>query len=175
MRAATFMVAIGELEELPLRLEAQQVLLSSNPPSLQGSDLGTAECAELSAAPRCGVLDVHSEGTCQFFFVSSSSCLHLQAFMPSTFCFNFCLQIFALFLAFFQGFFSPPDPPHRPDSSARPIALEPFFVFFVFFGIYFFLVFRLDFFTMFGDFELAWGPQNQAKVGKCLLRKRFFG
>ena len=108
MRAATIMVAIGELEELPLRLEAHQVLLSSKPPSLQGSDLGTAECAERSAAPRCGVLDVRSEGTCQFFFLSSSSCLHLQAFMPSTFCFNFCLQFFALFLAFLEGFFSPP-------------------------------------------------------------------
>ena len=99
MRAATIMVAIGELEELPLRLEAPQVPLSSKPSSLQGSDLGTAECAERSAAPRCGVLDVRSEGTCQFFFLSSSSCLHLQAFMPSTLCFNFCLQFFALFLA----------------------------------------------------------------------------
>ena len=108
MRAATIMVAIGELEELPLRLEAHQALLSSNPPSLQGSDLGTAECAERSAAPRCGVLDVRSDGTCKFFFVSSSSCLHLQAFMPSTFCFNLCLQFFALILAVLEGFFSPP-------------------------------------------------------------------
>ena len=46
MRAVTIMVATGELEELPLRLEAHQVLLSSKPPSLQGSDLGTAEWAE---------------------------------------------------------------------------------------------------------------------------------
>ena len=81
---------------------------SSNHLSNQSSKVGTAECAERSAAPRCGVLDLRSEGTCQFFFVSSSSCLHLQAFMPSTFCFNFFLQFFALFLAVLEGFVSPP-------------------------------------------------------------------
>ena len=27
---------------------------------------------------------------------------------------------------------------------------------------------------IFCDFEAAWGPQNQAKIGKNLLRKRFF-
>ena len=52
MRAATIMVAIGELEEIPLRLEAHQVLLSSKPTSLQGSDLGTAERSAHSAVPK---------------------------------------------------------------------------------------------------------------------------
>ena len=49
--------------------------------SHQISKVGTAECAERSAAPRCGVLD-HPQGS-----VSSTSCLPLQAF-PS-------LQFFA--------------------------------------------------------------------------------
>ena len=75
------------------------VCVSTNRKAHLGSDhpsilVGSAECAERSAAPRCGVLDSRSDGTCQFFFVSSSSCLHLQTFMPSTFCFNFFLQIF---------------------------------------------------------------------------------
>ena len=115
--------------------------------SNQSAKVGTAECAERSAAPRCGVLDLRSEGTCQFFFVSSSSCLHLQAFMPSTFCFNFCLQLFALFLAVLEVFFPSLYPPHRPDPSARSIGLEPFLCFFLcflyllslcyFFGLFF--------------------------------------
>ena len=107
MRAATIMVAIGELEELPLRLEAHQVLVSSNPPSLQGSDLGTAECAERSAAPRCGVLD-HPQGS-----VSSTSCLHLQAshslqFFASVSVFN----ILHRFWLFWKSSFPLLYPPH---------------------------------------------------------------
>jgi hypothetical protein len=90
-----------------------QALQSLFPSLLQPSkhpilQWGLAECAERSAAPRVGVLDSRSEGTCQFFFVSSSSCLHLQVFMPSTYCFNHSLQFFALFLALLEGFFSPP-------------------------------------------------------------------
>ena len=82
-------------------------LQSSSYRSIQSSNMGLAECAERSAAPRVGVLDSRSEGTCQFFFVSSSSCLHLQVFMPSTYCFNHSLQFFALILAVLEGFFSP--------------------------------------------------------------------
>ena len=144
--------------------------------SNQSAKVGTAECAERSAAPRCSVLDSRSDGTCQFFFVSSSSCLHLQAFMPSTFCFNFCLQFFALFLTVLDDFFSLPSPPHRPDSSARSIVSEPFFCFFcVFLPSIVFLFFPLIFFFIFAHFEAAWGPQKQAKIGKILLRKKFFG
>ena len=153
----------------------------SSPPLLQPSkhpilQWGLAECAERSAAPRVGVLDSRSEGTCQFFFVSSSFCFHLQALMPSTFCFNHSLQFFALFLALLEGFFSPPYPPHRPAHSAKPITLEPFFMFFcVFLPSFFLLYFRLVFLSIFGDFEAARGSQNQAKIGEKLLRKRFFG
>ena len=46
MRAATIMVAIGELEELPLRLEAHQVLLSSKPPRIGFGDGGMRGACE---------------------------------------------------------------------------------------------------------------------------------
>ena len=96
--------------------------------------------------------------------------------MPSIFSFNFRLQLFALFLAVLEVFFPPPYPPHRPAHSAGPIVPDPFFkIFCVFLPSIFLLFFRLAFLTNFGAFELAWGPQNEAKIGKILLRKRFLG
>ena len=136
MRAATIMVPIGELEELPLRPEAHQVLLSSKPPSLQGSDLGTAECAERSAAPRCGVLD-HPRGS-----VSSTSCLHLQAFhslqfFASVSVFNF-LHRFWLSWKSSVPLLYPPHGLRIPPGQSDPTF---FFVFLCFFAFYFLAVF----------------------------------
>ena len=112
---------------------------------------------------------------------SSSSFLQALVFIfkPS------CLQLFAsisvfIFLHCFwlswKAFSPLHNPPHRPDSSARSIGLEPFFRFFcVFLPSIFLLFFRLVFFAIFDDFEAVWGPQNQPKIGKNLFRKRFFG
>ena len=144
MRAATIMVAIGELEELLLRLEAHQVLSSSKPPSLQGSDLGTAECAERSAAPVCGVLD-HPQGS-----VSSSSCLHLQAFHSLQFfasitVFNFLHRFWLSWECSFPLLY----PPHG--LRIPPYKSPPTFfsVFFVIFCLLFFVVFSACFFINF--------------------------
>ena len=115
-------------------------------------------------------------GACQFFFVSSTSFLHLQAFMPSFCSFHFRFQCFALFLALLEVFFPPPYPPHRPAHSAKPITFNhSFMIFCVFLPSIFLLFFRLVFFAIFRDFEAAWDFQNQAKIGKHLFRKRFFG
>ena len=147
MRAATIMVAIGELEELPLRLEAHQVLLSSKPPSLQGSDLGTAECAERSAAPRCGVLD-HPQSS-----VSSTSCLHLQAFPSLQF---FASIIVSNFLHRFWLSWKSSFPLHYPPHGLRipPGPSDPtlFYVFLCFFAFVFFAVFSACFFIHFWCF-----------------------
>ena len=109
---------------------------------------------------------------CLFNILSSSSSLPF----PSIFCFNFCLQFFASFLAVLEVFFSPPISSPRPAISAGPIGLHLFFLFFcVFLPSIFGPFFRLAFLPIFGAFGLAWRPQNQAKFGKNLLRKRFFG
>ena len=82
--------------------------------------------------------------------------------------FNFLLQFFALILAVLEGFFSPPYPPHRPDSSAKSIVLEPFFVFFcLLFFCYFFDLFFWQFFMILklpGDsIWVPWTPIFAAK------------
>ena len=120
--------------------------------------------------PWYGVLD-HPQGS-----VSSTSCLHLQAF-PSLQSFaSISLFNFASFLAVLEVFFSPPISSPRPAHSAGPIGFDSFFWFFcVFLPSIFLLFFRLAFLSIFGAFGLAWTPQNQAKIGKKLLRKSFFG
>ena len=107
-----------------------------------------------------------------FKLLSSSSSLHafnfLLQFLSSIFCIDFgCLG--RLFLP----------------SIILPIGLRiPLFqssptLFFCFFCVVlpsiFLLFFRLAFFTVFDDFELARELQNQTKIGKNLLRKRFLG
>ena len=168
MRAATIMVAIGELEELPLRLEAHQVLLSSKPPSLQGSDLGTAECAERSAAPRCGVLDepkILPVLLRLFNLLSSSSSLHAFNFFLQFLSSIFCIVFGCLGRLFLPSISSPSACAFR-----RAHHLRAFFLFFLcFLPSIFLLFFRLVFFAIFDD------PKNQATIGKILLRKRFFG
>ena len=148
-------------------------LLASSPPAIVASNHPKwAWRNARSVPPPPGAACWTSPRASQFFFVSSTSCLHLQAFMPSISCFNFCLQFFALFLAVLEVFFPPPYPPHRPAHSARQISPELFFeIFCVFLSSIFLLFFRLVFFTIFGDFELAWGPQNQAKILKNLSRR----
>ena len=102
-------------------------------------------------------------------FIFKSSCLQLFA---SISLFNF-LHCFWLS---WKAFSPLHNPPHRPAHSAKPITLEPFFMFFcVFLPSFFLLYFRLAFLSIFGDFEAARGSQNQAKIGEKLLRKRFFG
>ena len=107
---------------------------------------------------------------CLFNILSSSSSLPF----PSIFCFSFCLQFFASFLAVLEVFFSPPLSSPRLAHSAGPIGLDLFFLFFCIFLLYIFLFFRLAFLSIFDAFWLAWKPPNQAKFGKNLLRKTFF-
>ena len=108
---------------------------------------------------------------CLFNILSSSSSLPF----PSIFCFNFWLQFFASFLAVLEVFFSPPLSSPRLAHSAGKSVPASFVCFFcVFLPSIFLLFFRLAFFSIFGAFGLAWRPQNQAKFGKNLLRKRFF-
>ena len=104
--------------------------------SNQSAKVGTAECAERSAAPWCGVLD-HPQGS-----VSSTSCLHLQAF-PS-------LQLFASisvinvlhrFWLSWKSSFPLHYPPHGLRIPPYKSALTLFSVFFVIFCLLFFCCF----------------------------------
>ena len=107
-----------------------------------------------------------------FKLLSSSSSLHafnfLLQFLSSIFCIDFgCLgRLFLPSIILPIGLRIPPD-------RSSPTLFSGFFEFLL--PSIFLLFFRLVFFVIFGDFEAAWGPQNQAKIGKNLFRKRFFG
>ena len=117
-----------------------------------------------SVPPPLGAACWMSPRACQFFFVSSTSCFHLQAFIPSIFSFNFRLQLFALFLAVLEVFFPPPYPPHRPAHSARQIGSELFFVIFcVFLSSIFLLFFRIVFFYHFWWFWARLGTPKSSQ------------
>ena len=115
--------------------------------SNQSAKVGTAECAERSAAPRCGVLD-HPQGS-----VSSTSCLPLQAFpslqiFASVSVINFLHRFWLFWRIFFPSYILPTACAFR-----RAHQLRLFFpVFLCFFAFYFFAVFSTCFFIHFWCF-----------------------
>ena len=125
----------------------------------QSAKVGTAECAERSAAPRCGVLD-HPQGS-----VSSTSCLHLQAFHSLQFFasisgFNF-LHRFCL--AWKSSF-----PLHYPPHGLRiPPCKSSLTVFFVFCCLLFFCCF---FGLFFYQFLMLLGSPGDPKIKPKLVK-----
>ena len=76
-----------------------------------------------------------------FDFLSSTSCLHLQAFLPSFFGFNICLRSFEWFLPVLEAFSPLHNPPHGLRIPPAKSAPSLFFSFFCAFGASYFLLF----------------------------------
>ena len=163
MRAAPIMVAIGELEELPLRLESHQVLLSSKPPRIGFGDGGMRGAFRRPRVRRARP----PPRFCQFFFVSSTSCLHLQAF-PS---FNFLLQFLSSFFCIVFGCLGSLLFPSiiLPTACAfrRANQTRPFFLFFVFFCLLFFCCF---FDLLFYQFLVLLGSPGDPQIKPNLVK-----
>ena len=103
---------------------------------------------------------------CLFNILSSSSSLPF----PSIFCFNFCDQFFASFLAVLGVFFSPPLSSPRLAHSAVQIGSDPFFCFFCVFLPSIFLLF---FGLLFYPFLVVLSSPGDPKIKPILIKNCF--
>ena len=137
-------------------------LWTSSHLSNQSSNMGNAECAERSAAPWCGVLD-HPQGS-----VSSTSCLHLQAFHSlQSFASNSVFIFLHRFWLSWKSSFPLHYPPHGlriPPCKSSPTLFSDFFVFFC-------LLFFCCFFDLlFSQFLVLLGSPGDAIIKPNLIK-----